>query len=321
MAQEVANAPEIGSAGSVTWGFRYARSAALAALTCAVLPGALRAEAAVDVVGSAATSAMAGAKAGQAAGAATAPQADTLGAGAPAGSGVTRGETTGENAMIRTSLTTPESEAAQGDGRDRPIPAITRPKMRNEAVPAMRWAHRPEDRLWTRAALSALKDHGRPLVTMVPGDIQNWCPAYAQAGPDQRSAFWVGFMSALAKHESTYRPEAVGGGGLWYGLLQILPSTARLYDCRARSGAALKNGAANLSCGIRIMAVTVPRDGVIHAYTKSKKRRWRGVSADWGPMRSKKKRADMAAWLRKQDYCRPLASKRPVVRPEGLVPG
>lgn len=193
--------------------------------------------------------------------------------------------------------------------------AVLRPKARNEALPHARWAHRPEAALWTRSALAALKDHGKPLVTMIPRDIANWCPAYPLASPEERAAFWVGFMSALTKHESTYKPRAVGGGGLWYGLLQILPATARGYKCRARSGEALKNGSANLSCAIRIMALTVPRDGVIHAYTKAKKRRWRGVSADWGPMRSAKKRRDMAGWLKQQSYCTPLSSVRPRARP------
>ena len=201
------------------------------------------------------------------------------------------------------------------------VPVLTRPKARIETLPHARWAHRAEAALWTRAALAALKDHGRPLVDMVPADIGVWCPAYALAGPEQRRAFWVGFLSALTKHESTYRPNAVGGGGLWYGLLQILPSTARLYKCRARSGAALKNGPANLSCAIRIMARTVTRDGVIHAYTKKYKRRWRGVSADWGPMRSSKKRADMARWLKDQSYCTPLETIRPKLRPAGLAVG
>ncbi|MDQ2091542.1 lytic transglycosylase domain-containing protein [Marimonas arenosa] len=196
--------------------------------------------------------------------------------------------------------------------------AVLRPRQRRDAVPQTRWMHRPEATLWTRAALSAMKDHGTPLVEMVPGDIGYWCPAYRQAGPDQRGAFWVGFLSALAKHESTYRPDAVGGGGLWYGLMQILPSTARLYGCRARSGAALKDGAANLSCAIRIMARTVPRDGVIHAHSTRFKRRWRGVSADWGPMRSVRKRDDIAVWLRQQSYCRPLESLRPRLRPAGF---
>jgi hypothetical protein len=91
--------------------------------------------------------------------------------------------------------------------------------------------------------------------------------------------------------------------------LQILPATARGYKCRVGTGAALKDGAANLSCAARIMAVTVPRDGVIYAPGG------KGVAADWGPMRSRAKRADMAGWLRAQPYCQPRGSLRPPIKP------
>ena len=111
----------------------------------------------------------------------------------------------------------------------------------------------------------------------------------------------------------------MGGGGKWFGLLQISPSTARDYGCRAGTGEALKDGAGNLSCAIRIMATTVERDGVIHA----REPRWSGVSADWGPMRSALKRQEMRNWLRQQDYCQlhqsPLPKARPD-RPEGAAP-
>lgn len=188
-----------------------------------------------------------------------------------------------------------------------------RPSMRLHAVPATRWNARSEAALWTRAMLSALKGHASPLVESVPRDIADWCPGYAGNSASRRAAFWAGFASALAKHESTYRPEAVGGGGRWYGLLQILPATARGYGCRAGTGAALKDGAENLSCALRIMAVTVPRDNAVSL----RDGRWRGVAADWGPMRSASKRRDMAGWLRSQDYCRKQeTSPRPRPRPE-----
>ncbi|MEL6451020.1 MAG: transglycosylase SLT domain-containing protein [Pseudomonadota bacterium] len=189
-----------------------------------------------------------------------------------------------------------------------------RPPARDGHIPRTRWAHRPGHALWNRAAISALKGHAAVLVDMVPGDIDTWCPRYRSAAVRDRQAFWVGFLSALAKHESTYRAEAVGGGGRWYGLLQILPATARGYQCGVGSGPALTNGAANLSCALRIMAVTVPRDGVIHGRDS----RWRGVSADWGPMRSPSKRADMANWLRAQSYCKPVSHTRPQPRPSAL---
>ncbi len=186
-----------------------------------------------------------------------------------------------------------------------------RPPARTPNIPRTRWQHMEGHSLWTRAALSALKSHGSPLVEMVPSDIANWCPAYPSNDDEGRRAFWVGYLSALAKHESTYKPWAVGGGGKWYGLLQILPATARGYKCNVGTGEALKNGAANLSCGVRIMAFTVKRDGVIHG----RDRKWRGVSADWGPMRSAAKRRDMAGWLKRQSYCTLAGAIRPQSRP------
>ncbi|MEP3946986.1 transglycosylase SLT domain-containing protein [Ascidiaceihabitans sp.] len=186
-----------------------------------------------------------------------------------------------------------------------------RPKARSGHMPRTRWTHQPGHLLWNRAALTALKTHGKPLTDMVPGDIQNWCPRYPDANDADRRAFWLGFMSALAKFESTYKPRAVGGGGRWYGLLQILPATARGYKCNVGTGEALRNGAANLSCAVRIMAFTVPRDGLVHG----KDRKWRGVSADWGPMRSTAKRADMAGWLKRQPYCALPDAIRPKARP------
>nr|WP_089879710.1 transglycosylase SLT domain-containing protein [Citreimonas salinaria] len=159
------------------------------------------------------------------------------------------------------------------------------------------------------AALQALRGHARALPAMVPADINAWCPGYRSAGLAGREAFWVGLISSLAWHESTHRPNAVGGGGQWFGLVQIFPPTARLYDCRAQSGEALKDPERNLSCALRIMARTVPRDGVVSAGM-------RGVAADWGPFHSSRKRDDMRDWLRRQPYCRGLArSLRPQLRP------
>lgn len=163
---------------------------------------------------------------------------------------------------------------------------------------AMRWDHRPESDRWNSTAVSALRSHGAVLPAIVPQDIETWCPGYATASKEDREAFWVGLISALAKHESTWNPGAVGGGGQWYGLVQISPQTARGYGCKATSGSALKNGADNVSCAIRIMSSTVRRDGVVS-------RGMRGVAADWGPFHSSSKRNDMIAWTKAQPFCQP----------------
>ncbi len=168
----------------------------------------------------------------------------------------------------------------------------------SSALPVARWDHRPEAERWTRATLDALSGTGTPLVELVPADIDTWCPAYPIAWERERLSFWVGLLSSLAYHESTWRPEASGGDGRWHGLLQISPATARGYGCEAQSADALKNGSANLRCAIRIMAVTVPRDGVIARYGG-------GVAADWGPFHQASKREEMIASTRALPTCRP----------------
>lgn len=189
-----------------------------------------------------------------------------------------------------------------------------RPVARKPFLPRTRWEHKDGNPLWTRAALSAMQGHANDLESVVPTDIDRWCPAYENNSPELRRAFWVGMMSALAKHESTYNPQAVGGPNLWYGLLQIYPDTARRYGCRATTGEALKNPTENLSCAARIMNVTVARDEAIAVYNG----RWRGVAADWGPMSNRSKIPEMANWTRQQSYCVPAENMRPRARPPAL---
>ena len=43
--------------------------------------------------------------------------------------------------------------------------------------------------------------------------------------------------------------------------------------------------------------------------------RWRGVAADWGPIRNDWMRRDMQRYTKRQVYCRPLAEVRPRARP------
>ena len=186
-----------------------------------------------------------------------------------------------------------------------------RPVARTGGIPNTRWDFKRGSDIWTRAAMSAIAGHGPGLDSLVPRDIDRWCPAYRSNGPQDRQAFWVGMMSALAKHESTYNPNAVGGGDLWYGLLQIYPDTARRYGCHAQTGAALKDPTDNLSCAARIMNVTVARDNAVAVHDG----RWRGVAADWGPMSNSAKISEMAAWTSAQDYCQPKVAMRPVARP------
>ena len=187
-----------------------------------------------------------------------------------------------------------------------------RPALRPNFVPDTRWGDSKSARMWARATMAAVGRHG--LDEVVPRDIEAWCPAYPDNPPELRRAFWVGMMSALTKHESTHKPSAVGGGGRWFGLLQIGPGTAESYGCRATSGQALKDPILNLACAARIMGRTVARDRAVAL----RDGRWRGVAADWGPMTKPSKIAEMSAWTRQQEYCVVAEDPRPRLRPDDL---
>jgi hypothetical protein len=190
--------------------------------------------------------------------------------------------------------------------------SANRPPAREAYVPRARWEYREGGMLWTRVALAAVKTHGAPLTQVVPRDIDEWCPAYPDQGKKERAAFWTALVSTLSRYESTWRPSAVGGNGRWFGLMQIYPPTAEFRGCRVQTGEGLKSPAANLNCAVRIMAITVPRDNAISVLDG----RWRGVAADWGPIRTEWMRRDMQRYTKRQPYCRLLSEVRPKKRPE-----
>ena len=186
----------------------------------------------------------------------------------------------------------PEAAPAGGPGPDprpeTPVPTLHWDQQRSGMVA-------PADPAWGIALITAIRANEDLLMT-VPEDIEPWCPAYGAAGLDQRAAFWAGLMSVLAWYESTHNPRAIGGGGRWFGLVQIAPATARHRGCAVGSGEALLDGVANLRCGVRIMAQNVLRDGVVS-------RDMRGVAAEWGPFYSRPRREAMREWVSAQDYC------------------
>jgi Transglycosylase SLT domain len=165
------------------------------------------------------------------------------------------------------------------------------------AAPPMRWDHHPEGEEWTESTLVALSTKDAILSEKVPADITAWCPAYPEAPVEARRAFWAGLLSAVAKYESTWNPNASGGGGRWIGLMQISPRTAQNFGCDATSVSALKDGEANLECAVEIMSEQVAKDGLVAGGGN------RGIGRDWAPLRSAEKRAEMASWTRQQPYC------------------
>ncbi len=191
--------------------------------------------------------------------------------------------------------------------------ASRRPEARPVFTAEAKWDGSAEGDDWSVAAMKAIDEAPHDLTEVVPADIGTWCPGYERNPRHLRAAFWVGTVSALARYESNFNPQAQGGGGAWQGLLQISPATARHYGCDATTPAELRDGEANLQCAIRIMSRTVTRDGVVSAGDE-------GIAADWGPMSNPDLREQMRQWVSQQSYCEEnlavLASLRPVARPD-----
>ena len=123
-------------------------------------------------------------------------------------------------------------------------PALSlRPMPRDAwAAPALRWDGHPRDMDWTLAAMAALRGAGGLAREYRSTRHRRLVPGLRDGRPPaQRRAFWAGLVSALAWHESTHREEAVGGGGRWFGLVQILAGDGALQglcgdDGRGASG-------------------------------------------------------------------------------------
>lgn len=165
--------------------------------------------------------------------------------------------------------------------------------------PAMRWNGQDGADAWTQATLKALEEEGITLLSTVPADIMQYCPGYAAQSRENRAAFWAGFLSAVARHESGWNPAASKDGGRRLGLMQISQDDSRANGCRG----GLLDGGENMQCAVRILAWHVGRDRAIDGGSEAGDRP-RGVAKVWSSLRSGSRRAEIATWTRRQSYCR-----------------
>ena len=175
--------------------------------------------------------------------------------------------------------------------------------------PPAAWDVRPEGRQWTTIAHNAVDTLAPELVTIVPTDIDAFCPGYRNASPANRRAFYVSLLSELARFESNFDPsvrftesivDASGRRVVSRGLLQLSQESANGYGCAIADPEQLHDPATNLQCSVRILSRWVTRDQVISGFSSGA---WRGASRYWKPFRDRDKLVDLQAALNAKPYC------------------
>jgi len=165
--------------------------------------------------------------------------------------------------------------------------ASTQPRTSSEGARAD-WDHVAAGAQWTRITAEQLRSIGQPLLDTVPRDVASFCPRYSSMARDDRVAFWVALISAMARFESGFDPGVSfdeyahcrtddcrrrmttrdGRHVVSRGLLQLSQESANNYrgcSVAPRDEARLHDAAVNLTCSVAIMNRLVTRDGAISA--------------------------------------------------------
>lgn len=186
---------------------------------------------------------------------------------------------------------------------------------RPSGYPAAAWESRPDGRNWTLTAHQAIDTLAPQLTSVIPSDIDAFCPGYRATNPAGRRAFYVALLAELARYESNYDPSVrytesftdnSGNRVISRGLLQLSQESANGYGCGITNAEQLHDPTTNISCAVRILGRWVERDGVIAGYSAGA---WRGASRYWSPLRDRNKLVDLQAALNAQPFCaRPRTS-------------
>jgi hypothetical protein len=174
------------------------------------------------------------------------------------------------------------------------------------------WAKKNTDGSWTKTTLHAVSESS--MSTITPRDIFQFCPTYPNLEPGRRNKFWVGLLSAMARPESDFRPEARFTEAfpdasrrrvISRGLLQISIESANLsrYDCKVAKAEDLHVPEINLGCGVKIMFALVKADGVIATYKTDQRNR--GGGRYWSVLQeSRGHLSEIFAFTRNLAFCR-----------------
>lgn len=137
---------------------------------------------------------------------------------------------------------------------------------------------------WSAVVVEELKTHRTTLETAQ--DIEEFCPAYFLASSFERDTCWIRIISAMARYESNFRPQAVykeANGANSVGLLMMAPE----HCPNANTEEKLKVAEPNIQCAVARLALMVKRGKYVSGPN------FKGGAAYWSVLRSPHKRGKL----------------------------
>lgn len=142
-----------------------------------------------------------------------------------------------------------------------------------------RWEAKAHDGVaWSRHVFERLPALAPNLLSKLPADVADFCPAYGELNARDKKNFWVYFLSSMAELESNHNPDASyteafndaqGNRVVSRGLLQISIESGNGYGCGFKAASELHDPLKNLDCGLRILNKWIGSDGRITGYSSS----------------------------------------------------
>lgn len=134
------------------------------------------------------------------------------------------------------------------------------------------WDKKDQGSEWTKYTIEALETYGQEMLKTSPKDAGQWCAGFTSKSSDEKKAFYLMLISAMAERESGFKPEtsytegfkdSSGKAVVSRGLLQISIESANAYGCGFKNSQELHDSKKNLTCGVRILNRWIQKDGYI----------------------------------------------------------
>lgn len=166
-----------------------------------------------------------------------------------------------------------------------------------------RWeASQRDGAAWSKHVFERIPALAPRLLTTLPKDIAQFCPAYKDLNERDKRNFWVHLISSMSEFESNHKPEtsyteafydAQGRRVVSRGLLQISIESGNGYGCGLKDANELHDPLINLDCGLRILNKWVGNDVALAGQSGST---WQGGARYWSVLRKDPALGKIKAW-------------------------